>query len=179
MNINFEGKNEQHKVPARFAELRQIQKQKKSELRDILLTEYAHLLPEELWDIIISLTFTEDQIVGYFEFKRKEQYRFYNNDHYMFEGTEKEWLIAIKRMRIFVNPSDLQDDIPIDTCCKRICQNLLQSCPDEYGNKCSCRWDHKVFNNPDDFIHYRQHDQMHLVHHRMIVGKNGFLWDLS
>ena len=71
MNINFEGKNEQHKVPARFAELRQIQKQKKSELRDILLTEYAHLLPEELWDIIISLTFTEDQIVGYFEFKRK------------------------------------------------------------------------------------------------------------
>jgi hypothetical protein len=179
MSLNFEGKNQQHKIPTRFAELQQIQKQKKSELREILLTEYAHLLPEELWDMILIMIFSKDQIVAYFAFKRKDS--FYNNDHYMFEGTEKDWLLGIERMRIHVNHYDVRDDVPIDTYCGGICRNLasgVQSCPDEFGNKCTCRWEHKVFNNPDEFIHYRQHTNAH-VHHRMILGKNGVLWDLS
>ena len=160
--MNFEGNNEQHKVPSRFAELRAIQTQKKNELRSILLNEYCHLLPEELWEIILTIVFsdqTQDQI-AYFVFKRKDN--LYNDDHYIFEGTEKAWSFALAKMRSIVNPNDQQDDIPTDTYCSGMCEYLSHknetttlACPDELGNKCECRWTHRVFASHAESLRYR------------------------
>ena len=141
-------------VPIRFAELRLMQKQEKNKLRIILLDEFCHLLPEELWDIILSMAFLENHIVAYFAFKRKDT--IYNDDHYMFKGTEKEWPLAIEHMRSVVSPYDEYDDIPTDTYCCGLCENPDNpiSCLDEYGNKCGCRWYHRVFVSDAASIRY-------------------------
>lgn len=150
----FEGNNEQHIVPARFAELRKLQKNKKNELRVILIQEYCHLLPEELWDIILTMVFSEESEDrrAYFTFIRKDE--IYNNDHYTFEGTAIECSMALAHMRLFVNPEDHQDDTPTDTYCSGLCEMLQMACPDEYGNQCACRWKHRVFKTREHFTDY-------------------------
>jgi len=147
----FEGNNQQHIAPARFAELRKLHKNQKNELKLILLRDYCHLLPEELWDIILEMVFSADQR-AYFTFIRKDDV--YNNDHYTFEGTEKEWSMALTYMRSVVNPEDHQDDIPSDTYCSGLCEMLYFACPDEDGNQCACRWKHRVFLTKDYFTRY-------------------------
>jgi hypothetical protein len=143
--------NEQDIVPTRFAALRYMQKQEKDKLRIILLADFCHLLPEELWDIILSMAFLENQIVAYFAFKRKDT--IYNDDHYMFKGTEKEWPLAIEHMQSVVSPYDEYDDIPTDTYCCGLCDNP-DNCLDERGNKCGCRWSHRVFVSDAASIRY-------------------------
>jgi hypothetical protein len=147
----FEGNNQQHSVPARFAELRELQKKNKKELRVILIQEYYHLLPEELWDIILQMVYCDDPR-AYFTFIRKDD--IYNNDHYCFEGTAIECSMALAHMRSFVNPFDTQDDIPTDTYCSGLCEMLQMPCPDEHGNQCACRWNHRVFKTQDHFTRY-------------------------
>jgi hypothetical protein len=156
MNIN--GYNEQWKVTAQFKELNKLQTHNKNELRDMLLKSCCHLLPEELWDIILELLFNADSIVAYFEFKRND--KFYMDDHYMFSGSEKGWRLALAKMSSNVNPFDLYDDIPTDTYCSGVCELIRQTdgayfeCPDEKGNKCECHWTHRVFSSENDFNAY-------------------------
>ena len=134
--------NEQWRVSQQFLKLHLQQKEKKMEVRKMLL---SHILPEELWDIILDLVFNADSIVAYFEFKRKDQ--FYMDDHYLFRGSEKGWQLALSKMRSNVNPLDLQDDTPTDTYCSGVCDliRLMDgayfACPDEKGDKCDCHGD--------------------------------------
>jgi len=173
--------NEQHIVSRRFHELRLVQKQKKDTLRLFLLNELAHLLPEELWDIILLMVFTDEDQIAYFGFKRKDT--IYNDDHYIFEGTEKDWPLAIEQMRSVVNPYDEQDDIPTDTYCSGSCEymsvrdGLPVSCPDEFGNRCECRWAHQVFNTHYTFTNYRIMCEHIVIKTRL--SENGYLWNLS
>jgi hypothetical protein len=171
--------NEQYIVPRRFAELRLIQKQKEDELRSLLHDEFDHLLPIELWDIILSMVFTKEQLIAYFGFKRKDS--FYKDDHYLFEGTEKDWSLAIEQMRSVVSPHDAQDDIPTDTYCSGFCEQLteglLVSCPDEFGNQCDCRWNHYMF-NIHEFTKYRNNYYL-LSRNKIRLSEKGYLWNLS
>lgn len=160
------GDNEQWLMPRRFKELKLIQREKKIELRELLLKECYHILPEELWDLILNIAFDKDNIVAYFEFKRKDN--FYNDDHYLFCGNEKDWELAVDKMRSNVNPFDLQDDIPTDTYCSGKCELIRQidgvysACPDENGNKCDCHWVHNVFNSEADFNAYYYSKKRHI-----------------
>jgi len=173
MALHIVGNNEQHKVPMRFAELRQLQKQNKEKLRYMLMHDALHILPEELWDMILALLFTsdDDDMVAYFAFKRKDT--LYNDDHYMFEGVEKDWTLAIAQMRSVVNPDDLQDDIPIDT----YCNGALVACPDEFGNRCECRWTHHVFNRHYAFTKYRINIENITI--KIRLSKKSYLWNIS
>ena len=185
--MNYEDSNQQHIVPMRFAELRELQKNKKNELKVFLLEEYSHLLPEELWDIILTMVFTEDgqDRRAYFTFTRKDE--IYVDDHYIFSGTEKDWLLAIKHMRSLVNPNDDQDDIPTDTYCSGLCILLNNSCPDEHGNQCACRWKHHVFKKQAHYIRYSEfwdnsecdQDMSKRSFKSYDVGKTGVLKSLS
>jgi len=147
--------NEQGKVSQQFLKLRLQQNEKKMEVRKMLL---SHILPEEVWDIILDLVFNADSIVAYFEFRRKDQ--FYMDDHYLFRGNEKEWHLVLAKMRSNVNQFDLNDDIPTDTYCSGICtlirlmDGVYFACPDEANNKCDCHWTHRDFNNEADFSAY-------------------------
>jgi hypothetical protein len=176
--MNYEDSNQQHIVPMQFAELRELQKIKKNELRVVLLKEYCHFLPEELWDIILSMVFSEDDDKAYFTFTRKDE--IYVDDHYIFAGTEKDWLLAIKHMRSTVNPNDAQDDIPTDTYCSGLCILLNKSCPDEHGNQCACRWKHHVFKKQAHYIRYSEFWNMPGRSFKSFaVGKTGLLKSLS
>ena len=144
------GNNQRHKVPEQFMQLRQKQVENKAAVRLLFLNDLQHLLPEELWLMILSFMFTPAERIAYFTFKRHDQ--FYHNDWYVFAGTEEEWFKALVQMRSTVNPFDLQDDIPTDTYCSGICQTTpaleagqFQPCPDEQGHRCECHWSHSVF----------------------------------
>jgi len=158
LSLSINGNNQQHKVANRFVELKSLQKDKKHQLRKMILEEYNHLLPEELWDVILELLFEKEECVGYFAFKRKDS--FFNSDHYLFEGTEKGWSLAVNKMRSIVNPADAMDDIPTDTYCSGLCDihsletGLYVACPDEHGKKCDCRWVHRVFETTEDYLKY-------------------------
>ena len=169
--------NEQWKVSQQFLKLRLQQKEKKMEVRKMLL---SHILPEELWDIILDLVFNADSIVAYFEFKRKDQ--FYMDDHYLFRGSEKGWCLALEKMRSNVNLLDLQDDIPTDTYCSGVCDliRLMDgayfACPDEEGDKCDCHWTHHVFTSEDDFNAYYYAKKRHVS--CIYNASGGRLWCL-
>ena len=144
------GNNQRHKVPEQFMQLRQKQVDNKAAVRLLFLNDCRHLLPEDMWLMILSFMFTPEERVAYCTFKRRDQ--FYYNDWYVFAGTEEEWFKALVQMRSTVNPFDLQDDIPFDTYCNGICQTTpaleavqLQPCPDEQGHRCECHWSHTVF----------------------------------
>ena len=174
--------NEQWIIPAKFKELNKIQTQKKNELRDTLLKDCLHLLPEELWDIILNLLFNAESIVAYFEFKRKD--KLYMDDHYLFRGTEKEWPIALNRIRSNVNPFDLQDDIPTDTYCSGFCELSLHmneeyiECPDAKGHKCDCHWSHRAFNSEADFNAYYYAKKRHVLW-TCYNGSGWQLWSIN
>ena len=175
-NIN----NSQWVVPTRFNELQNIQTVKKMELRKMFLSECSHLLPEELWDMILDVVFDKDSLVAYFEFKRKD--KFYMDDHYLFQGNEKGWNLALAKIRANVNPFDIQDDIPTDTYCSGLCElyGLMEevyfACPDEKGNKCDCHWTHHVFNSEDDFNAYYYAKKRHVSW--IYNASGGRLWSL-
>ena len=184
-NINEQYNNEQYKVPARFEELRMREKKKKDDLRIFLLKECCYLLPEELWDIILDMMIVKSSssVVGYFAFKRRD--RFYNDDHYLFKGTEQDWLLAINKMRSIVSPTDLADDIPTDTYCSSICEILALEqgtpfpCPDEFGNKCECRWTHRVFETVEDYDRYFTMNKENIFLKTYNISEDGVLQSLS
>jgi hypothetical protein len=139
----LDGNNERHKVPEQFMQLRQKQVENKAAVRLLFLNECGHLLPEDMWIMILSYMFTPEERIAYFTFKRYDQ--FYYNDWYVFAGTEEEWFKALVQMRSTVNPYDLQDDIPMDTYCSGICHTVMGACPDAQGHRCQCNWAHTVF----------------------------------
>lgn len=170
MAHSFQGNNDQYKVSERFAQLKVIQKQKKDEVRNVLV---GHILPAEIWEIILSMAFAEKDVVGYFAFKRKDS--FYNDDHYIFEGTEEDLSLAIIKMRSVVNLFDIQDDTPTDTYCSGFCEMLEASCPDEQGNRCECRWRHRVFDSVDDYEKYFNFYHIKIRVRNYVLSENGLL----
>jgi len=135
-------------VVSMFNQVEQQQQKQKSVVRSMLLKEYAHFLPEELWGIIVNYMFQKEKCVVHIIFEKL--YFFQQDYYYLFSGTKKQ---LTNSMNFLKNDISHNVDLPIDTYCNFRCLITKQQCPDENGTKCGCTWIHSIFPTETTFKH--------------------------
>jgi hypothetical protein len=137
----------------------------KEEVKNLLLTEYLHLLNEDMWNYILDIAYSEKDCVAHFVFYR--QNIFYKDTYYLFAGTQQAFEKSMKKLRLEIDESneiyknnvmrdtsDELDDTPVDTFCSGTCIIKNETCPDKNGKRCECHWEHLSFDSENEYSDY-------------------------
>lgn len=150
-----------------FTQKHNQQQKQKSIVRKLLVNDYAYLLPEELWDLILTHLFRKEECVVHIVFEKL--YFFHKDYYYIFSGTEKQLSASMSFLKNEINNDTEYVDTPIDTYCNSKCYTIGKACPDENGGKCGCSWIHIIFPTKNTLNHYLVNNLPSLSPHFSVV----------